>query len=384
MKFLSAFYKRKIAFAGLIIIGVMIIFALLAPLIAPFDPQALNPVDKLRPPDGTYWFGTDNFGRDLFSRVVYGARTSLIGSAGVILFSLSLGILAGVTSGYIKGVEPYLMRLIDVLMAFPPLLLALVLVSILGRGMVTSSSPWGPPTSPDHLDRLRPHLKLREEPYIEAAISSGVRQIDIIFRHILPNMMSPLIVQATFTFAFSLLDMAALDFLGLGIPPSIPSWGNMLSEGRMYLTRAPWLLIFPGACIVLTVLSFNLAGDVLRDRPIPPWRDIEGCSHGGATLQNIPPSLHRGSKGELSLTGGGHLPRGRPEPPYRPGRPRPVGSRGGKIHDLLCGRVIRPHGKIVSGKIHFKGTNLLSLKPREMRKIRGKDISMIFQEPMTS
>ncbi|GAB1400852.1 ABC transporter permease [Aminivibrio sp.] len=278
MKFLSAFYKRKIAFAGLIIIGVMIIFALLAPLIAPFDPQALNPVDKLRPPDGTYWFGTDNFGRDIFSRVVYGARTSLIGSAGVILFSLSLGILAGVTSGYIKGVEPYLMRLIDVLMAFPPLLLALVLVSILGRGMVNVILAVGA----TYLTRTTRivyglTLKLREEPYIEAAISSGVRQIDIIFRHILPNMMSPLIVQATFTFAFSLLDMAALDFLGLGIPPSIPSWGNMLSEGRMYLTRAPWLLIFPGACIVLTVLSFNLAGDVLRDRLDPHFRrDIEG------------------------------------------------------------------------------------------------------------
>ena len=278
MKFLSAFYKRKIAFAGLIIIGIMIIFAILAPLLAPFDPQELNPVDKLRPPDGTYWFGTDNFGRDIFSRVVYGARTSLIGSAGVILFSLSLGIFAGVTSGYIKGVEPYLMRLIDVLMAFPPLLLALVLVSILGRGMVNVILAVGA----TYLTRTTRivyglTLKLREEPYIEAAISSGVRRIDIIFKHILPNMMSPLIVQATFTFAFSLLDMAALDFLGLGIPPSIPSWGNMLSEGRMYLTRAPWLLIFPGACIVLTVLSFNLAGDVLRDRLDPHFRrDIEG------------------------------------------------------------------------------------------------------------
>jgi peptide/nickel transport system permease protein len=210
--------------------------------------------------------------------VVFGARTSLTGSAGVILFSLSIGVLIGVSSGYFRKIEPYLMRLIDVLMAFPPLLLALVLVSILGRGMGNVIIAVGA----TYLTRTTRivyglTLKLREEPYIEAAIASGVKQKWIILKHILPNMMSPLIVQATFTFAFSLLDMAALDFLGLGIPPSIPSWGNMLSEGRMYLTRAPWLLVFPGACIVLTVLSFNLVGDVLRDRLDPHFRrDIEG------------------------------------------------------------------------------------------------------------
>ena len=278
MKFLSIFYKRKIAFAGLIFISLLVVFAVFAPFIATFDPQGMNPVDKLRSPDSTYFFGTDNFGRDIFSRVVYGARTSLTGSAGVILFSLSIGVLIGVSSGYFRKIEPYLMRLIDVLMAFPPLLLALVLVSILGRGMGNVIIAVGA----TYLTRTTRivyglTLKLREEPYIEAAISSGVKQKWIILKHILPNMMSPLIVQATFTFAFSLLDMAALDFLGLGIPPSVPSWGNMLSEGRMYLTRAPWLLIFPGACIVLTVLSFNLVGDVLRDRLDPHFRrDIEG------------------------------------------------------------------------------------------------------------
>ena len=278
MKYLSAFYRRKIAFAGLIVIAILAVCAVLAPFIATFDPQEMNPVDKLRSPDGTYFFGTDNFGRDIFSRVVFGARTSLTGSAGVILFSLSIGVLVGVSSGYFRKIEPYLMRLIDVLMAFPPLLLALVLVSILGRGMGNVLIA----VAATYLTRTTRivyglTLKLREEPYIEAAISSGVKQKWIILKHILPNMMSPLIVQATFTFAFSLLDMAALDFLGLGIPPSIPSWGNMLSEGRMYLTRAPWLLIFPGACIVLTVLSFNLVGDVLRDRLDPHFRrDIEG------------------------------------------------------------------------------------------------------------
>ncbi|NCB14992.1 MAG: ABC transporter permease [Synergistales bacterium] len=278
MRYLSMFIKRKIALGGLLFIVLLLIFALFAPYIATFDPQEMNPVDKLRSPDGTYYFGTDNFGRDIFSRVVFGARTSLAGSAGVILFSLSIGVLIGVSSGYFRKIEPYLMRLIDILMAFPPLLLALVLVSILGRGMGNVIIAVGA----TYLTRTTRivyglTLKLREEPYIEAAVASGVKQKWVIMKHILPNMMSPLIVQATFTFAFSLLDMAALDFLGLGIPPSIPSWGNMLSEGRMYLTRAPWLLVFPGACIVLTVLSFNLVGDVLRDRLDPHFRrDIEG------------------------------------------------------------------------------------------------------------
>lgn len=278
MNILAVFARRKIALFGLAVIGVMLAFAVFAPLIATMDPQEMNPVDKLTPPNGTYLFGTDNFGRDIFSRVVYGARASLLGSTGVILFSMTLGILIGVVAGYFRRIEPWLMRLVDVLMAFPPLLLALVLVSILGRGMINVIVAVGA----TYLTRTTRivyglTLKVREEAYVEAAVSSGTRVRDIILRHILPNMMSPIIVQATFTFAFSLLDMAALDFLGLGIPPSVPSWGNMLSEGRMYITRAPWLLTFPGMCIVLTVLAFNLAGDVLRDRLDPHFRSrIEG------------------------------------------------------------------------------------------------------------
>lgn len=278
MNILAVFARRKIALFGLAVIGVMLAFAIFAPLIAKMDPQEMNPVDKLTPPNGIYLFGTDNFGRDIFSRVVYGARASLLGSTGVILFSMTLGVLTGVVAGYFRRVEPWLMRLVDVLMAFPPLLLALVLVSILGRGMINVIVAVGA----TYLTRTTRivyglTLKVREEAYVEAAVSSGAKVRDIILRHLLPNMMSPIIVQATFTFAFSLLDMAALDFLGLGIPPSIPSWGNMLSEGRMYITRAPWLLTFPGMCIVLTVLAFNLAGDVLRDRLDPHFRSrIEG------------------------------------------------------------------------------------------------------------
>ncbi|MDR2175176.1 MAG: ABC transporter permease [Synergistaceae bacterium] len=272
------FLRRKAALVGFLFIALLLFAAIAAPFLARVPPESLNPVDKLLPPGGAYLFGTDNFGRDVFSRIVYGARTSLTGSAGVVLFSTVLGVLVGAAAGYFRKTEALLMRLIDVMMAFPPLLLALVLVSILGRGMANVVTAVGV----TYLTRTvrvvyALTLKIREEPYIEAAASSGVKPFGIVTRHIIPNMLSPIIVQATFTFAFSLLDLAALDFLGLGLPPAIPSWGNMLSEGRMYLTRAPWLLIFPGASIVMTVLSFNLAGDVLRDRLDPQLRrNVEG------------------------------------------------------------------------------------------------------------
>ncbi|MDR1978961.1 MAG: ABC transporter permease [Synergistaceae bacterium] len=275
---LGFFLKRKVALIGFLFIGLLLAVALAAPLMARIPPQDLNPANKLSPPGGAHLFGTDNFGRDVFSRVVYGARTSLTGGSGVVLFSTVLGVLIGAVAGYFRRTEAWLMRLVDVMMAFPPLLLALVLVSILGRGMLNVIVAVGV----TYLTRTvrvayALTLKIREEPYIEAAVASGVRQFAIVTRHVIPNMLSPIIVQATFTFAFSLLDLAALDFLGLGIPPAVPSWGNMLSEGRMYLTRAPWLLIFPGAFIVMTVLSFNLAGDVLRDRLDPQLqRNIEG------------------------------------------------------------------------------------------------------------
>lgn len=278
MSFLTVLMKRKLALAGLIVIAVIVVFALFAPFIAPYNPTKLNPVHRLQRPNGDYPFGTDNFGRDIFSRIVYGARTSLIGSAGVVSVAIMLGVTLGVTSGYFRRVEPFVMRIVDVLMAFPSLLLALVLVSILGRGMVNVVLAVGM-TYMTRTTRIVYALTLRtrEEPYIEAVRSVGAKESRIVLFHLLPNMISPIIVQATFTFAFSLLDMAALDFLGLGIPPEIPSWGNMLSEGRTYLTMAPWLLWFPGSFIVLSVLSFNLLGDVLRDRLDPHYRrSIEG------------------------------------------------------------------------------------------------------------
>lgn len=278
MSFWSVLIKRKVALIGFIVIVLIFIFAVFAQAIAPYSPTSLDTVQRLKPPTAAHWFGTDNFGRDIFSRIIYGARTSIIGSAGVVCVAIAGGLTLGLSAGYFRKLDPYIMRMVDVLMAFPSLLMALVLVSIMGRGMLNVILAVGI-TYMTRTTRIvyALTLKIREEPYIEAIHSVGAKGSRTILCHILPNMISPIIVQATFTFAFSLLDMAALDFLGLGIPPQIPSWGNMLSEGRTYLTLAPWLLFFPGSFIVFSVLSFNLLGDVLRDRLDPHFRkSIEG------------------------------------------------------------------------------------------------------------
>ena len=248
--------------------------ALFSPLIATHDPMGLNPIERLQGPSATHWFGTDHFGRDIFSRVVYGARLTLVGGTGVVLYSILFGILIGVLSGYYRQFGFVAMRLVDVVMSFPALLLALAFIAILGPGLLNVIIAVGL----NFLTRTARiifglTLKLKEEAFVEAIRSLGASNLRILARHILPNLMSPLIVQATFTFAFSLLQMASLDFLGVGVPPQIPSWGNMISEGRIYITRAPGVLLFPGIFIVLTVLAFNLVGDVLRDNLDPRFRD---------------------------------------------------------------------------------------------------------------
>ncbi len=270
--------KRRIAMAGIVFLVFLVLMAVFAPLFAKYDPLDINPVDRLQKPGPSHYLGTDNFGRDIWSRIVYGARTSIVSSVGVVLFSVTLGIAIGLVAGYFKALNSPFMRFIDVMMAFPSLLLALVLMTIFGRGLVNVILAVGI----TYLTRTTRivygmTLKLKEEVFVEAFRAAGASDIRLLVKHIFPNLTSPVIVQATFTFAFSLLDMASLDFLGLGLPPEIPSWGNMLSEGSIYMARAPWMLIFPGLFIVLTVLSFNLVGDVLRDQVDPRFRhDIKG------------------------------------------------------------------------------------------------------------
>jgi peptide/nickel transport system permease protein len=275
--FLRSLLRRKIAMTGAGVVVLILVLALFSPLIATHDPMGLNPVERLQGPTTAHWFGTDHFGRDLFSRIVYGARLTLVGGIGVVLYSVFFGVLIGVLSGYYRRFGFVAMRLVDVVMSFPALLLALAFLAILGPGLANVIIAVGI----NFLTRTARiifglTLKLKEEAFVEAIRSIGASNARILARHILPNLMSPLIVQATFTFAFSLLQIASLDFLGVGVPPQIPSWGNMISEGRIYITRAPGVLLFPGTFIVLTVLAFNLVGDVLRDNLDPRFRDQMG------------------------------------------------------------------------------------------------------------
>jgi len=270
----EALRGRKLAAIGTLWLLIIIVLGIAAPLVAPFDPLEIDPVARLSEPEAPYFFGTDHFGRDTFSRAVYGARMALIIGIGSVIVALVCGGLIGMLSGYFTTLGHVLMRVVDVLMAFPALLLALALMTILERSVLNTIIVIGivyATTTARILFGMT--LKLKNDVFIDAARCTGAGHASILFKHILPNLISPILVQATFIFAFAQLQAAALDFLGLGLPPEVPSWGNMLAEERIYITRAPWLLIFPGALIILSVFSMNLLGDALRDRIDPRFKD---------------------------------------------------------------------------------------------------------------
>ncbi len=270
----DTFGGRKLASIGLGWLCLVLLAAILAPLIAPFDPYEIDPVARLSGPGLPHLFGADHFGRDTFSRALYGARMTVIIGLGSVIVALSTGGLVGMLSAYFPRLGAVLMRGVDVLMAFPALLLALVLITLLERSVANTVLVIGivyATTTARILFGMT--LKLKGEVFVDAAICSGAGHGSILFRHILPNLVSPLLVQASFIFAFAQLQAAALDFLGLGLPAEVASWGNMLSEERIYVTRAPWLLIFPGALIILSVFSMNLVGDAMRDSIDPRFKD---------------------------------------------------------------------------------------------------------------
>lgn len=273
------FRGRWLATAGLCWLILVALAAIFAPLVAPYDPLELDPLVRLSPPSLEHLFGTDHYGRDSFSRSLYGARMAIIIGIGSVVVALVAGGLAGMVSAYFSRLGHVIMRVVDVLMAFPALLLALVLMTLLERSVVNTVIVIGivyATTTARILFGMT--LKLKGEVFVDAATCSGAGHASILFRHILPNLVSPLLVQASFIFAFAQLQAAALDFLGLGLPPEVPSWGNMLSESRIYVTRASWLLLFPGALIILSVFSMNLVGDALRDSIDPRFRnDIKGA-----------------------------------------------------------------------------------------------------------
>ncbi|CAM3082567.1 nickel transporter permease [Paenibacillus sediminis] len=262
-----AFRKNKNAVIGCVLIIVFMIIAIIAPFIAPFDYKEQALLERLKPPSSTHWFGTDDLGRDLFSRTIYGARISLwvgfFSVIGSIIFGTILGVLAGY---YGKWIDMIISRLFDILLAFPSILLAIAIVAILGPSLQNALYAIAIVNIPTYGRLIRAKvLSLKSEEYITAARAIGMKNNRILISHILPNSITPIIVQGTLGIATAIIEAAALGFLGLGAQPPEPEWGKMLSDSRQFIQTAPWTVIFPGVSIMFTVLAFNLLGDGLRD-----------------------------------------------------------------------------------------------------------------------
>jgi peptide/nickel transport system permease protein len=252
---------------GIVIVVFMMLMAVGAPLLAPHDPDELFPVQRLAPPSSEFPLGADSLGRDILSRLLYGARPSIGSAAVATVLIIVIGITVGAWSGYMGGlVEDVAMRIVDVLLAFPTLILALAIVGILGPGLRNMLLAITIVVWAGYARLVRGIvLELRERPYVQAAVALGASRSFIIFRHIVPNIVSPVIVLASLQMGYVILTIAGLSFLGLGIQPPTAEWGAMLNEGRNFFQLAPQLMIYPGAMISLTVLGFNLLGDGLRD-----------------------------------------------------------------------------------------------------------------------
>jgi peptide/nickel transport system permease protein len=258
------------------ILSLMVLIALFAPELATQDPTALAPAARLRPPSAAHWFGTDMLGRDIYSRVIYGARVSLVVGAAVACLAAAAGLALGLVAGFVRPLDPVLMRLMDGLMSIPPILLAIALMA-LTRGSVGNVILAITLSEVPRVARLvrAVVLSLRERPFVEAAIAAGARTPRLIFRHILPNTFGPLSVQATYIAASAMITEAILSFIGAGTPPIIPSWGNIMAEGRALWQLKPGIVFFPAAFLSLTVLAVNLLGDGLRD-VLDPRRTGQG------------------------------------------------------------------------------------------------------------
>jgi peptide/nickel transport system permease protein len=258
-------WRNKTIVGGTLILLAFLAIAILAPWLAG-DPLQFEPINRLKRPSAEFWFGTDQFGRDVYSRVVYGTRISLIVGFSVAVLATAVGLFLGVVCGYYKRVDAIVMRFMDGMMAIPAILLAIALITLMKAGLVIVIVAISIPEIPRVVRLVRSVvLSVRARPYIEAAIASGTRNTTIMLRHILPNTVAPLIVQATYVCASAILTEAGLSFLGAGTPPEIPSWGNIISLGRTFFQIAPWIIFFPGVLLAIAVLAVNLVGDGLRD-----------------------------------------------------------------------------------------------------------------------
>ena len=259
-------YRHPTIAAGGVLVAIVVLIAIFAPFLATVDPTALAPARRTRPPSAQYWFGTDMLGRDVYSRVLYGSRVSLVVGFSVALLSSVIGMTIGLTSGFVRLLDAVVMRIMDGLMSIPPILLAIALMA-LTRASVQNVIIAITVAQVPSVSRLVRGvvLSLREQPYVEAAIASGTRVPKIIWKHILPNTLAPITVQATFICASAMIAEATLSFIGAGTPPIIPSWGNIMAEGRALWQVKPYIVFFPAVFLSITVLAVNLLGDGLRD-----------------------------------------------------------------------------------------------------------------------
>jgi peptide/nickel transport system permease protein len=251
---------------GGLLFAVVLGAALLADLLIQVDPNKISVRSKLKPPGADWIFGTDNFGRSQWSRVIRGAQLSLAIGFGVVVLNAVFGTLLGALAGYFRALDNVLMRIMDAFMAFPVILLAIGISAALGPGSINAVIALAAVYTPRTARIVRASvLVVREQAYVEAARAMGAGHARILLRHVLPNCMAPLIVQLTFIFAYSVLSEAVLSFLGLGAEPPTPTWGNIIAEGRLYIREAPWITLIPGLALAMTVLGLNLLGDGLRD-----------------------------------------------------------------------------------------------------------------------
>lgn len=267
---LAVLTRYPAAILGGIIVAVLVVAAIGAPWMGTVDPIAMSPVQRLKPPSALHWLGTDSFGRDVWSRVVYGTRISLVVAFACATISVTIGLFIGMIAGYFRLADAILMRIMDGLMAIPGILLAIALISLSGATLTIVVVAISLPEIPRVVRLVRSVvLTVREEPYVQAAISVGTPLPQLLWRHVMPNTIPPLIVQATYVAASAMLTEAILSFLGAGTPPEFPSWGNMMAEGRVFFPIAPWIVLFPGIALALSILAVNVVGDGLRDRLDP-------------------------------------------------------------------------------------------------------------------
>ncbi|WP_051556690.1 nickel transporter permease [Alkalihalobacterium bogoriense] len=266
--------KNRFAIIGFSIIVFFVLVAIIAPLLTSYTYAEQNVVNRLQPPSAEHWLGTDHLGRDIFTRIAYGARVSLMVGFFAVTGALVFGTLLGIIAGYYgRWVDMLISRIFDILLAFPSILLAIAIVAILGASLQNALIAIAIINIPIFGRLVRSKvISLREEEYIMAAKAQGMKNGRIILHHILPNSIAPIIVQSTLGFGTAILEAAALGFLGLGAQPPRPEWGQMLADSRDFLTLAPWTLVVPGVCIMLVVLGFNLMGDGLRDALDPKMK----------------------------------------------------------------------------------------------------------------